>query len=109
MTDESTEAKIRETQESSIPKVYDPTGIESKWYARWNERGYFRADNESPREPYVIVIPPPNVTGILHMGHALNTTIQDILIRWKKLQGYISSHGQNCQVSRPQRRRILSI
>jgi valyl-tRNA synthetase len=88
MTEERAGTNSRETQESSIAKVYDPTRVESEWYARWVERGYFHADPHSGRKPFVIVIPPPNVTGILHMGHALNNTLQDILIRWKKLQGY---------------------
>ncbi len=73
-----------------LPKVYDPHDVEGRWYETWVERGYFTADPDSGREPYVIVIPPPNVTGILHMGHALNNTIQDILIRWKSMQGYES-------------------
>ena len=70
-----------------IPKSYDATAVEGKWYARWEEAGYFTADVDAPAEPYSIVIPPPNVTGSLHMGHALNVTLQDALIRWKRMQG----------------------
>src|SRR3990172_7010365 len=66
---------------------YDPKQVEERWYPQWQERGYFRADPASPKPPYCIVIPPPNVTGSLHMGHALDNTIQDILIRWKRMDG----------------------
>ncbi|HLC40276.1 MAG TPA: valine--tRNA ligase [Methylomirabilota bacterium] len=66
---------------------YDPQEVEPHWYRVWEERGYFHADPESPKKPYCIVIPPPNVTGSLHMGHALNNTLQDILIRWKRMDG----------------------
>ena len=67
---------------------YDPKQIEEVIYAAWENDGLFKADPNSKKEPYTIVIPPPNVTGILHMGHALNNTIQDILIRWKRMQGF---------------------
>jgi valyl-tRNA synthetase len=67
---------------------YDPTAVEERLYQWWEGSGFFTADPASPRPPYTIVIPPPNVTGILHMGHALNNTIQDILIRWKRMQGF---------------------
>ncbi len=70
-----------------IPKQYDPKQVEDKWYKHWNDSGFFRSVPDE-REPYTIVIPPPNVTGILHMGHMLNNTIQDILIRRARLQGY---------------------
>jgi len=69
-------------------KVYDPTRVEEKWYTYWLEKGYFRAELNSPKEPFSIVIPPPNVTGSLHMGHALNNTLQDILVRFKRMKGY---------------------
>jgi valyl-tRNA synthetase len=69
-------------------KVYDPTRVEGKWYTYWLEKGYFRAEPNSPKEPFSIVIPPPNVTGSLHMGHALNNTLQDILVRFKRMKGY---------------------
>lgn len=71
-----------------LPKQYDPKDAQDRWYPMWVERGYFRARPESPALPYSIVIPPPNVTGALHLGHALNNTIQDILIRWRRMQGF---------------------
>ena len=67
---------------------YRPGEVESRWYKVWEERGYFNADRDPSRKPYTIVIPPPNVTGILHMGHALNNTYQDILIRYHRMLGY---------------------
>jgi len=70
-----------------MDKHYDAKSVESKWYPIWEECGCFHAEASEAGEPYVIVIPPPNVTGILHMGHALNTAIQDILIRWRRMQG----------------------
>jgi valyl-tRNA synthetase len=73
---------------SSLPKSYDPKLVEEKWYAFWEKEGFFRADPHSSKKPYCIVIPPPNVTGVLHMGHALVNTLQDILIRWKRMQGF---------------------
>ncbi|MFU8856798.1 MAG: valine--tRNA ligase [Deferrisomatales bacterium] len=66
---------------------YDPHPIEEKWYRRWESGGVFHADPSSPLPPYSIVIPPPNVTGNLHMGHALNNTLQDVLIRYKRMDG----------------------
>ena len=72
----------------SMDKHYDPATIEKKWYAWWEENGFFHDACEKEGEPYSIVIPPPNVTGILHMGHALNDTIQDVLTRWHRMQGY---------------------
>lgn len=65
---------------------YDPSSVEDKWYAHWDESGYFHSEPDG-REPYSIVIPPPNVTGVLHMGHMLNNTVQDILIRKARLDG----------------------
>ncbi len=70
-----------------LPKTYDPKESQQKWLAFWDERGYFRADPAKGGEPYAIVIPPPNVTGALHMGHALNITLQDVLVRWRRMQG----------------------
>lgn len=69
-------------------KSYSPNEIEEKWYKIWEEKGYFHADENSEKPSYTIVIPPPNVTGVLHMGHVLNNTIQDTLIRWKRMSGY---------------------
>jgi valyl-tRNA synthetase len=73
---------------SELPKAYDPKQVEEKWYSFWEKGGYFIADPHSGKEPFTIVIPPPNVTGVLHMGHALVDTLQDILIRWKRMQGF---------------------
>src|SRR4051794_17014504 len=71
-----------------LPKAYAPQEAQRKLYPMWLERGYFHADPSSEKPPYTIVIPPPNVTGALHLGHALNNTLQDILIRWRRMQGY---------------------
>ena len=68
--------------------TYDPKGVEPRRYATWVERGYFRAEAGSEREPFCIVLPPPNITGALHIGHALDHTIQDVVIRRKRMQGY---------------------
>jgi len=70
-----------------LDKSYNPHQVEEKWYRYWMEHGYFRANKDSEQEAYSIVIPPPNVTGSLHIGHALNNTLQDILIRFKRMQG----------------------
>ncbi|MFO7811792.1 MAG: valine--tRNA ligase [Pelovirga sp.] len=72
----------------SLPKAYDPAQIEQKWFDIWEQRGDFCAHDDSQRPAYSIVIPPPNVTGVLHMGHALNNSLQDILCRWKRMCGY---------------------
>ncbi|RMD54375.1 MAG: valine--tRNA ligase, partial [Nitrospirae bacterium] len=74
--------------EMMLEKSFDPEKIEDKWYQFWEKRGYFHAPTDTDKPPYCIVMPPPNVTGSLHMGHALNITLQDILIRWKKMSGY---------------------
>jgi valyl-tRNA synthetase len=73
---------------TEIPKAYEPKQVEDKWYAAWLRAGYFTANPASPKPAYSIVIPPPNVTGVLTMGHVLNNTIQDILARRKRMQGY---------------------
>jgi valyl-tRNA synthetase len=71
-----------------LPKAYDPSEVEPKWYRFWMEQDYFHADAAAPKTPFSIVIPPPNVTGSLHMGHALGFTIQDILVRWRRMQAF---------------------
>jgi len=71
-----------------IPKVYEPHKVEKKWYKYWEENGYFYAHVDSSKPSFSIVIPPPNVTGSLHIGHALNNTLQDILTRFRRMQGY---------------------
>ncbi|WP_305041051.1 valine--tRNA ligase [Geoalkalibacter sp.] len=74
--------------EPKLPKGYEPAQVEDKWYRQWEAGGCFHADENSPKPHYSIVIPPPNVTGVLHMGHALNNTLQDILARWKRMTGH---------------------
>ncbi len=71
-----------------LAKTYDPKGIEGRLYRKWEENGYFRARADRSRKPFTIVMPPPNITGKLHMGHALDNTMQDILARYKRMQGY---------------------
>ena len=73
---------------TELAKGYEPHDVEKKWYRTWTEAGYFHADPVDGRPAYSIVIPPPNVTGALHMGHALNNTLQDILCRWKRMAGH---------------------
>ncbi|MBQ5761511.1 MAG: valine--tRNA ligase [Clostridia bacterium] len=72
----------------NMAKTYDPSAIESSMYKKWEEKGYFKGVVDHDKKPYTIVIPPPNITGQLHMGHALNNTLQDIIIRTKRMQGY---------------------
>src|SRR4030066_2189602 len=69
-------------------KGSEPKDVEDRWYAYWEDNGLFRAQDRSEKEPFCIVIPPPNVTGFLHMGHALNNTLQDILCRYKRMDGF---------------------
>jgi len=69
---------------------YDPTPVEKKWYRKWEKQKCFHSEPDPAQKPFTIVIPPPNVTGALHMGHALNSTLQDVLIRWRHMQGYNS-------------------
>jgi valyl-tRNA synthetase len=71
-----------------LPKTFEPQTIEKKWYCYWEENNFFKADPKSNKAPFCIVMPPPNVTGVLHMGHALVNTIQDILIRYKRMKGF---------------------
>ena len=82
--------KTNQMNQMSTPqldKTYDPKAVEARWYEVWSRQGYFHASPTHPGQPYCIVIPPPNVTGSLHVGHALNHSIQDILIRWRRMQG----------------------
>ncbi len=76
------------TTSSALPKQYDPSEVEPRWLRFWIENGFFHANEASPTVPYSITLPPPNVTGSLHMGHALGSTLQDILIRWKRMQSF---------------------
>src|SRR3989344_424950 len=72
----------------SLSKAYDPKSIEEKWLLFWEEKDFFHANPLSQKPPYCIIMPPPNVTGVLHMGHALVNTLQDILISWKRMLGF---------------------
>ena len=76
------------TTSSALPKQYDPSEVEPRWLRFWLENGFFHADEAAPNVPYSITLPPPNVTGSLHIGHALGSTMQDILMRWKRMQGF---------------------
>lgn len=76
------------SDKEQLAKTYDPKSFERKWYRHWEEHGYFHQDVDTAKQPYSIVIPPPNVTGQLHMGHAMDETLQDILARWRRMQGY---------------------
>jgi len=71
-----------------IPTVYDPLSVEQKWYQYWEDNNFFHTGVNPGQEPFCIIMPPPNVTGQLHMGHALDNTLQDILARWRRMQGY---------------------
>ena len=71
-----------------LSKLYEPKEVEDKIYGYWIENDCFKATIDRSKTPYTIVIPPPNITGQLHMGHALDNTLQDILIRWRRMQGY---------------------
>jgi valyl-tRNA synthetase len=88
MSDPSRSAAGSPGEPGALPDRYDPAQVEERWYRVWEERGYFRADPFAKTRPYCIVIPPPNVTGSLHIGHALNNTLQDVLIRWKRMDGF---------------------
>jgi len=72
----------------SLAKAYEPKDVERRWYAFWEERGFFTAHPASPRPPFCIVLPPPNVTGSLHIGHAFTNTLQDVIARWKRMSGF---------------------
>jgi valyl-tRNA synthetase len=73
---------------TELPKQYNPKEAQDRWQETWIARGYYHSEPDASRKPYTIVIPPPNVTGALHMGHALNNTLQDVLIRWRRMQGF---------------------
>ena len=73
---------------AELNKSYDPKQVEDRIYQNWLEKNYFHAEVNPDKKPYCIVMPPPNITGQLHIGHALDNTLQDILIRWRRMQGY---------------------
>ena len=79
-----------------LAKAYDPKGLEDRLYEKWEKSGYFHAEPEEGRKKFTVVIPPPNVTGQLHMGHAFDETLQDILVRWKRMQGYNTLWQPGC-------------
>src|SRR4030043_1357363 len=76
------------TMDKILPKAYEPHEVEKRWYSFWEQEGLFVAKVTDEKKPYSIGIPPPNITGSLHMGHALNNILQDILIRYKRMAGY---------------------
>jgi valyl-tRNA synthetase len=71
-----------------LPKAYEPKDVEARWYPVWEERGYFTARPDALKPPFALVIPPPNVTGSLHIGHAFTLTLQDVIVRWKRMSGF---------------------
>ena len=89
-----------------LASKYNPSEVEDKWYQYWLKNGFFKSKPDG-RKPYTVVIPPPNVTGVLHMGHMLNNTIQDILVRRARMQGFNACW---CQVqTTPQLQRRLRL
>src|ERR1051325_2791084 len=79
---------MSENQPDNFSSQYDPKAVEDRIYAQWEKSGAFHSTPNPKRKPYVIPIPPPNVTGVLHIGHALNNTLQDVLIRFRRMQGF---------------------
>ena len=73
---------------NTISDRYNPADVEDRIYKWWESSGYFKAEDQSKKPPFSIILPPPNVTGFLHMGHALDHTIQDLMIRWKRMNGF---------------------
>src|SRR5579885_2147126 len=84
---EKSEGTIQAPSTASLPKTYEPQAVEAKWYRFWEEGGYFKPRPDPDRRPFVISMPPPNVTGALHLGHAITATIEDILIRYHRMRG----------------------
>ncbi len=82
------DTQATQPEEPSASQAYDPTEIEQTWYRFWEDNGFFRTARDPAKKPHVIMMPPPNVTGVLHMGHALQDTIQDALTRIRRMQGY---------------------
>ena len=79
---------MSEKNSSELAKSYDPSDIEARWYPIWEERGYFNAGLDPDKPSFAIQLPPPNITGILHMGHAFNQTVMDTLTRYHRMAGY---------------------
>ena len=84
----SNDVESAQTPENGLASRYQPSEVEGPLYAWWEAKGYFKAEDRSTKIPYSIMLPPPNVTGSLHLGHALDQTIQDTLIRWKRMMGF---------------------
>ena len=78
----------RETGPEALNRPYDPTAVEQRWYDVWEKKGYFAPNGEDSREPFVISMPPPNLTGVLHHGHVVVMTFEDLMIRWRRMQGH---------------------
>jgi valyl-tRNA synthetase len=87
-TDKSDTKSDTAPDKTDLPKTYDPSTLERRWYAEWMDKKYFHADAAAPKAPFSLVIPPPNVTGSLHMGHALGRGIEDIFTRWRRMAAY---------------------
>src|ERR671931_2573800 len=86
--DKRAEAPAWPAPERGMDPLYSPEGVEERWQRTWEEEGLYAAEPDSARKSFVIAIPPPNVTGELHMGHALNASIQDTLVRWHRMRGF---------------------
>ena len=86
--DKNAKERNPESMSKELAKTYEPREVEDRIYEFWTKGNYFHAEPDPKKKPYTIVIPPPNITGQLHMGHALDETLQDILIRWRRMQGY---------------------
>jgi len=84
----ATPAGAKKNIKADMPKAYCPPAVEAAWYEWWEKSGFFKPDMDSDKPPFVVVIPPPNVTGTLHLGHALTNAIQDTLVRWRRMSGY---------------------
>ena len=74
-------------QRPEMPRAYDPASVEGVTYKRWEDSGAFTAKVDPAKEPYTVIMPPPNLTGELHLGHAMMDTVEDILVRWRRMQG----------------------
>src|SRR3981081_3226874 len=88
MTNIQEKPASKNDQDTTMAKAYSHEAVEARWYDWWEAQGYFTPERDPNKEPYTIIMPPPNVTGELHMGHALTNAVEDILIRWKRMSGY---------------------
>jgi len=85
---ETKKGEKKDVENIPMPKEYHPKFVEAGWYDWWESQGYFKPENDSKKEKYVIVIPPPNITGTLHIGHGLTVSIEDCLIRYHRMKGF---------------------